>query len=57
MGLAAGAGAPVAGIVMAFGDLGALLIAGALGGALMLVALGMGARAPRTALVASGGSS
>jgi MFS family permease len=57
MGLAAGAGAPVAGVIVAFGDIGALSIAGALGGVLMLAALGFGARAPRTAFAAASGSS
>jgi MFS family permease len=39
MGLAAGAGAPVAGLIVAFGDFTALSIAGAVGGVLMLAAL------------------
>jgi MFS family permease len=39
MGLAAGAGAPVAGLIVAFGDFAALAVAGAVVGALMLAAL------------------
>ena len=46
MGLAAGAGAPTAGVVVALGDISALSIAGAVGGALMLMALRFGERAP-----------
>jgi MFS family permease len=43
MGLAAGAGAPIAGLIVAFGDFTALSVAGAVGGVLMFAA----ARAPR----------
>jgi MFS family permease len=39
MGLAAGAGAPIAGVVVTVGDIGALSIAGAAAGALLLLAL------------------
>jgi MFS family permease len=39
MGLAAGAGAPIAGVIVAFGDIAALSIAGAVGGALVLIAV------------------
>jgi len=46
MGLAAGAGAPIAGVIVALGDIGALSIAGAVGGALMLMAVRLGERAP-----------
>jgi MFS family permease len=42
MGLAAGAGAPIAGVIVAFGDFAALSIAGALGGVFMLAALRLG---------------
>jgi MFS family permease len=42
MGLAAGAGAPIAGVIVAVGDIGALSIAGAVGGALLLMVLGVG---------------
>jgi hypothetical protein len=42
MGLAAGAGAPVAGLVVAFGDFTMLSIVGCVGGLLMLAALGLG---------------
>jgi MFS family permease len=45
MGLAAGAGAPAAGVIVAFGDISALPIAAAVGGALMLMALRLGRRA------------
>jgi MFS family permease len=46
MGLAAGAGAPVAGLIVAFGDFTALSIAGAVGGVLMFLALRVGQPAP-----------
>jgi MFS family permease len=36
MGLAAGAGAPIAGLIVAFGDFATLAVAGAVGGALLL---------------------
>lgn len=36
---AAGAGAPIAGLIVAFGDFDALSLAGAVGGALMFAAL------------------
>lgn len=39
MGLAAGAGAPIAGLIVAFGDFTALSLAGVVGGALMFAAL------------------
>jgi MFS family permease len=42
MGLAAGAGAPIAGLIVAFGDFTALSLAGAVGGALMFAALRLG---------------
>jgi MFS family permease len=45
MGLAAGAGAPVAGLIVAFGDFTALSIAGAVGGVLLLATLRLGAGA------------
>jgi MFS family permease len=51
MGLAAGAGAPAAGLIVAFGDFTALAIAGAVGGALMLAALSAGMRTPREAAI------
>jgi MFS family permease len=46
MGLAAGAGAPVAGLIVAFGDFATLSIAGAVGGALMLAVLRLGPGTP-----------
>jgi MFS family permease len=46
MGLAAGAGAPIAGVIVAVGDISALSIAVVVGGALMLMALRLGERAP-----------
>lgn len=49
MGLAAGAGAPAAGIIVALSDIGALSLAGAVGGALMLLAVRLGGRPPGTA--------
>ena len=42
MGLAAGAGAPIAGLIVAFGDFTTLSIAGAVAGALMFAALRLG---------------
>jgi MFS family permease len=51
MGLAAGAGAPIAGLIVALGDITALSIAGAVGGVLMLTALRIGERAPHAAAV------
>lgn len=42
MGLAAGTGAPIAGLIVAFGDFTTLSIAGAIGGVLMLAALRLG---------------
>jgi MFS family permease len=45
MGLAAGAGAPIAGLIVAFGDISALSIAGAVGGVLMFTALRIGDQA------------
>jgi MFS family permease len=53
MGLAAGAGAPVAGLVVAFGAFATLSIAVALGGLLVLAALRLGEAAPRVATDAS----
>jgi predicted MFS family arabinose efflux permease len=47
MGLAAGAGAPVAGLIVAFGDFTTLSLAGAVGGVLLLAALRLGPGAPR----------
>jgi MFS family permease len=47
MGLAAGAGAPAAGLIVAFGDFAALSLAGALVAVLMLAALRLGDRTPR----------
>jgi MFS family permease len=46
MGLAAGAGAPAAGLIVAFGDFTALSIAGAVGGVLMFAALRLGTGRP-----------
>jgi MFS family permease len=57
MGLAAGAGAPAAGLIVAFGDFTALSIAGAVGGVLVLGALLLGDRggsAPTAATTAPG---
>jgi hypothetical protein len=51
MGLAASAGAPAAGLIVAFGDFTALSIAGAVGGVLMFAALRMGERVPQEATV------
>jgi hypothetical protein len=42
MGLAAGAGAPIAGLIAAFGDITTLALVGAVGGVLMLMALRLG---------------
>ena len=42
VGLAAVAGAPAAGLIVAFGDLTVLSIAGAIGGVLLLAALRLG---------------
>jgi MFS family permease len=42
MGLAAGAGAPIAGLIVAFGDITTLALVGAVGGVLMLLALRLG---------------
>jgi MFS family permease len=53
MGLAAGAGAPIAGLIVAFGDFAALSIAVALGGVLMLTALRLVDRPPRALVEAS----
>ena len=49
MGLAAGAGAPAAGLLVAFGDFATLSIAGAVGGVLMFAALRMGEPPPQPA--------
>jgi MFS family permease len=46
MGVAAGAGAPIAGLVVAFGDFTALSIAAAAGGVLVFAALGLEERRP-----------
>ena len=51
MGLAAGAGAPAAGLVVAFGEFTALSIIGAAAGALMLAAVRVGARPSQDAVV------
>jgi hypothetical protein len=51
MGLAAGAGAPIAGLIVAFGDFTTLSIAAAVGGALLFAALRLGARAAPEAAV------
>jgi MFS family permease len=51
MGLAAGAGAPAAGLVVAFGDFTALSIFGAIGGLLMLALLRVGEGVPQEAAV------
>lgn len=51
MGLAAGAGAPIAGLIVAFGDFTALSIAGAVGGVLVFASLLLGDRAARTPAV------
>jgi MFS family permease len=53
MGLAAGAGAPIAGVIVAFGDISALSVGGAVAGVLMLTALRLGERAPQEAAVQS----
>jgi MFS family permease len=53
MGLAAGAGAPIAGFIVAVGSMTALTLAGAVGGLLILMALRLGEREPRDALVES----
>jgi MFS family permease len=45
MGLAAGAGAPIAGLIVAFGDFTTLSIAGAIGGLVLLAVLRIGAPA------------
>lgn len=50
MGLAAGAGAPIAGLLVAFGDFTTLSIAGAIAGALMVTALREAPRVRRTSL-------
>jgi MFS family permease len=47
MGLAAGTGAPIAGLIVAFGDFTTLSIAGAMGGVLIFAALRLDARGPR----------
>ena len=47
MGLAAGAGAPIAGLIVAYGDFATLSLAVALGGVLVLGALGLGDLPPR----------
>lgn len=57
MGLAAGAGAPTARVIVALGDIRALSIAGAVGGALVLMALRFGERSSSRALMPSGASS
>jgi MFS family permease len=54
MGLAAGAGAPVAGLLVAYGDFTTLSIAAALGGAVMLVGLRLGERTEASAAVEPG---
>jgi len=51
MGLAAGAGAPAAGLIVAFGEFAALSIAGAVVGVLMLAALRLDGRRPREPVV------
>jgi MFS family permease len=51
MGLAAGAGAPAAGLIVAFGDFTTLSIAGAVGGMLLVAALRIGEPAPQQAAV------
>jgi MFS family permease len=53
MSLAAGAGAPIAGLIVAVGSMTALTLAGAVGGLFILVALRLGEREPRDALVES----
>jgi MFS family permease len=53
MGLAAGAGAPIAGLVVALGDMTALSIAGAVGGVLMFAALRLGELPPEGAALES----
>jgi MFS family permease len=47
MGLAAGAGAPVAGLIVAFGDFTTLSIAGAVGGVLVFAAVRLGGETPQ----------
>jgi len=54
MGLAAGAGAPAAGLIVAFGDFTALSIAGAVGGVLMLAALRLDGGRPQQPVVEPG---
>jgi hypothetical protein len=49
MGIAAGAGAPIAGLIVAVGDITALSIAGALAGALTLAALRLERARPQAA--------
>ena len=51
MGLAAGAGAPAAGLIVAFGDFQALSIAGAVGGVLLFAALRLADPTPEHAAV------
>jgi MFS family permease len=54
MGLAAGAGAPAAGLIVAFGDFTALSIAGAVGGVLMFAALRLDGGRPQQPVVEPG---
>jgi MFS family permease len=49
MGVAAGAGAPISGLIVAFGDITTLSIAGALGGAFMFAALRLEPARPEAA--------
>ena len=54
MGLAAGAGAPIAGLIVAFGDFTALSITGAIGGMLIAAALRLGRRSAEPATLEPG---
>jgi MFS family permease len=56
MGLAAGAGAPAAGLIVAFGDFSALSIAGAIGGLVLAAALRLGRRTAQRAAIEPGTS-
>jgi hypothetical protein len=47
MGLAAGAGAPIGGLIVAVGDFATLSLAGAVAAVLMFAALRLGEGAPR----------
>jgi hypothetical protein len=53
MSLAAGAGAPIAGLIVAFGDITALTLAGVVGGGLMLATLLVAGRGGQRELAAT----